>query len=316
MARALFWTCNYYPVWYSSSKLWRPPTKNSTSISSLQALGLNAYEAKAYLALLERNTLTATEVANLAGIPRARVYETLQTLLTKGLCLLRPGRFKTYGAANPTAVKEALLPGTQRKIDTELETLQEEQRKLVLKKKKMSSDADDVINSLVPIYEKGLSDHSPLEYIEIIKDPYQMHKKFVQLIAETREEHLAFVKPPYSGARERIEEHFTQQVEPLRQGIRIRGIYEIPKDKEEIEWWFKTIDTAAKHGEEARVIKELPMKMAIFDERIVMLALEDPVSKQISLTTQIVEHRSLAKGLKVLFETFWEQAEDYHILKG
>jgi len=303
-------------VWYSSSKLWRPPTKNSTSISSLQALGLNAYEAKAYLALLERNTLTATEVANLAGMPRARVYETLQTLLTRGLCVLRPGRFKTYGAANPTAVKEALLPGTQRKIDTELETLQEEQRKLVLKKKKMSSDADDVINSLVPIYEKGLSDHSPLEYIEIIKDPYQMHKKFVQLVAETREEHLAFVKPPYSGARERIEEHFAQQVEPLRQGIRIRGIYEIPKDKEEIEWWFKTIDTAAKHGEEARVIKELPMKMAIFDERIVMLALEDPVSKQISLTTQIVEHRSLAKGLKVLFETFWEQAEDYHILKG
>ena len=303
-------------MWYSSSKLWRPPTKNSTSISSLQALGLNAYEAKAYLALLERNTLTATEVANLAGMPRARVYETLQTLLTRGLCVLRPGRFKTYGAANPTAVKEALLPGTQRKIDTELETLQEEQRKLVLKKKKMSSDADDVINSLVPIYEKGLSDHSPLEYIEIIKDPYQMHKKFVQLVAETREEHLAFVKPPYSGARERIEEHFAQQVEPLRQGIRIRGIYEIPKDKEEIEWWFKTIDTAAKHGEEARVIKELPMKMAIFDERIVMLALEDPVSKQISLTTQIVEHRSLAKGLKVLFETFWEQAEDYHILKG
>lgn len=303
-------------MWYSSSKLWRPPTKNSTSISSLQALGLNAYEAKAYLALLERNTLTATEVANLSGIPRARVYETLQTLLTKGLCGLRPGRFKTYGAANPTAVKEALLPGTQRKIDTELETLQEEQRKLVLKKKKMSSDADDVINSLVPIYEKGLSDHSSLEYIEIIKDPYQMHKKFVQLVAETREEHLAFVKPPYSGARERIEEHFAQQVEPLRQGIRIRGIYEIPKDKEEIEWWFKTIDTAAKHGEEARVIKELPMKMAIFDERIVMLALEDPVSKQISLTTQIVEHRSLAKGLKVLFETFWEQAEDYHILKG
>jgi len=316
MAHALFWRCNYHPVWYSSSKLWRPPTKNSTSISSLQALGLNAYEAKAYLALLERNTLTATEVANLSGIPRARVYETLQTLLTKGLCALRPGRFKTYGAANPTAVKEALLPGTQRKIDTELETLQEEQRKLVLKKKKMSSDADDVINSLVPIYEKGLSDHSPLEYIEIIKDPYQMHKKFVQLVAETREEHLAFVKPPYSGARERIEEHFAQQVEPLRQGIRIRGIYEIPKDKEEIEWWFKTIDTAAKHGEEARVIKELPMKMAIFDERIVMLALEDPVSKQISLTTQIVEHRSLAKGLKVLFETFWEQAEDYHILKG
>lgn len=290
--------------------------KNSTSISSLQALGLNAYEAKAYLALLERNTLTATDVANLAAIPRARVYETLQTLMAKGLCVLKPGRFKTYGASNPTALKEALLPGTQRKIDTELGTLQEEQRKLILKKKEMSSDADSLINDLLPLYEKGSSNYSALEYIEIIKDPYQMHKRFMRLVAQAKQEILAFMRPPYSGLKEALEEQIEQQVEPLRQGTRIRGIYEIPRDKQEIEWWLKSMETAAAHGEEARAIEELPMKMAIFDEQIVMLTLEDPVSKENSLTTQIVEHRALAKGLKILFESLWEQARDYRTLEN
>jgi hypothetical protein len=46
-----------------------------------------------------------------------------------------------------------------------------------------------------------------------------------------------------------------------------------------------------------------------------LLALEDPVSDERSFTTQIVEHTSIAKGLKILFETLWEKADDYHVLR-
>lgn len=74
--------------------------------------------------------------------------------------------------------------------------------------------------------------------------------------------------------------------------------------------------TSISHAsEEATVLKGLPMKIAIFDSRIVIFALEDPVSKQTSLTSQIVEHPALAESLKILFQTLWERAEDYHILK-
>jgi len=74
--------------------------------------------------------------------------------------------------------------------------------------------------------------------------------------------------------------------------------------------------TSISHAsEEATVLKGLPMKIAIFDSRIVMFALEDPVSGQTSLTTQVVEHHALVKSLKILFETLWEQAEDYHAFK-
>jgi hypothetical protein len=46
-----------------------------------------------------------------------------------------------------------------------------------------------------------------------------------------------------------------------------------------------------------------------------LLALEDPVSKELSLTTQVVEHRALANGLRILFDVMWEKADDYQVLE-
>jgi sugar-specific transcriptional regulator TrmB len=290
--------------------------KDPATVARLQALGLNAYEAKAYVALLERNTLTATQVANLAGIPRARVYEILQTLTARGLCVLRPGRFKTYGATNPAVLKETLLPGAQGKIETELQTVKKEERKLILKKKELTSGVDSLMDDLRPVFEKGSSDHSSLDYIEIIKDPYQIHKRFLQLMGEVREELLGFTKPPYTVPRERLEDQGDQERHLIKKGIRLRSIYEIPADENERRWLFESADSAVRHGAEVRVSKELPMKMAILDSRIVIFTLEDPVSKQPSLTSQIVEHRALAGSLKVLFQTLWDRAEDYHILES
>ena len=57
------------------------------------------------------------------------------------------------------------------------------------------------------------------------------------------------------------------------------------------------------------------MKIAIFDSRILIYALKDPVSEHTSVTTQIGEHHALVKSLKILFEAIWEQAENYHAFK-
>ena len=54
--------------------------------------------------------------------------------------------------------------------------------------------------------------------------------------------------------------------------------------------------------------------MAVFDEKIVMVALEDPVLKKISLTSLVVEHRNLARTFKIVFEALWEKAADHHVL--
>ena len=46
----------------------------------LQQLGFSEYEARAYLALLQRNPLNGYELAKVSGLPRANVYAVLQKL--------------------------------------------------------------------------------------------------------------------------------------------------------------------------------------------------------------------------------------------
>lgn len=48
-------------------------------------LGLGEYEARAYLALLESNPVSAYETARRAGIPTSKIYEVLDRLVTRGI---------------------------------------------------------------------------------------------------------------------------------------------------------------------------------------------------------------------------------------
>lgn len=56
-------------------------------IQQLKQLGYTEYEAKAYIALTTQNPATAYQVSKVSGIPRARVYDTLNTLAEKGLVM-------------------------------------------------------------------------------------------------------------------------------------------------------------------------------------------------------------------------------------
>jgi sugar-specific transcriptional regulator TrmB len=300
-------------------------------------IGLSSYEAKSYVSLLERDTLTVSEVSRLAGIPRANAYEALEKLMSKGMCISRPGRTKRYSASDPSVLEEKFLAQASGIAEIELQNLSEKHKE-ILEKSKAALEAElknlnqkekeilerasalkeniaAVIDQLKPQYEKSRLETNPMDFIEIIKDPYQIHRRFMQLVGEAKEEIVVCTKPPFSSPREKLEEQAHREAEILKRGIRCRSIYEISKGEDEKRWQLEMINGAVRAGEEARVLEELPMKIAIFDGKIVLLALEDPVSKQPSFTTQIVEHRALAKGLKILFETLWEQAKNYSILK-
>jgi sugar-specific transcriptional regulator TrmB len=282
----------------------------SESIIAVLRKYLSSYEVKSYLALMERNELSVAEVASIAGIPRASAYGALEKLMARGMCVSLPGRTRKFRAADPAIIEQKLLMEIEETRGIDLQTLRKKEKELTEKAESEKKRVRDLVHELHPRFAKSRSNSNPLNYIEIIKDSYQIHKRFLELIQEAREEILVFTKPPYSVPREGLAEQFAEQVRPLARGVRIKGLYEIPKDPEERGWWLTSIEEARRHGEEARMIEELPMKMGIFDENIVIYALEDPVSKQPTFTTLVVEHHSLAKSLKILFETMWQRAHD------
>lgn len=278
-------------------------------LKSLSTFGLNSYEAKSYLSLLEKDRLSAVEVAKISGVPRGRVYEILDNLLAKGLCHSIPGKVKYYSAANPTVLREKMATRLAM-VESEIDQKKQELRSL-------QNDADEIIESLVPLFTESRKKNNPLDYIEIIKDPYQSHLRYMQLTARAKKEILAFSKPPYFGSRKQREEQMAQQGGLNgKKDLKLKSVHEIPGNKEEIRWKLENLLRTTNDNDETRVTtKELPMKMAIFDESIVMLPLKDPISSGTSFTTQIVEHADLAKALKILFYHFWEEAEDYHVLE-
>src|SRR3954447_12862902 len=68
----------------------RFPTQGDTgggmadTVALLQQLGFGGYEARAYIALLQRNPLNGDELAKASGVPRSNVYTVLQKLEERG----------------------------------------------------------------------------------------------------------------------------------------------------------------------------------------------------------------------------------------
>ncbi|MFP3390909.1 TrmB family transcriptional regulator [Brevibacillus sp. SIMBA_040] len=60
----------------------------STLLEQLQLFGFNQYEAKAYMALVSLGASNAYQISKESGIPRARVYDTLDTLVGRGIAML------------------------------------------------------------------------------------------------------------------------------------------------------------------------------------------------------------------------------------
>jgi HTH-type transcriptional regulator, sugar sensing transcriptional regulator len=250
-------------------------------VERLVRLGLTSYEAKAYVALLRRDSSTAAETARLAELPRQRVYDVLSSLVEKGLASTRPGRAVKYSATAPEQALERLLAAHRHEL-TELER-----------------DTIAMIEDLTPAYLAGQEHTDPLEYIEVLRDRQAINERFGELEAGIKREILVFTKPPYATP---VQDH-AEGLEIVG-SHRARSIYE-----------YSAFDDAAfaegvrryiEAGEEARFVPSLPLKLVIIDEQIVMFGIEDPVAGRAALTMIVVDHPSLARLLKIAFDAVWE----------
>jgi len=59
------------------------------------------------------------------------------------------------------------------------------------------------------------------------------------------------------------------------------------------------------------MIKNLPMKMYVFDERYVLMTLNNSTDMSADFTMIMIEHPDLAKAKKLLFEYIWQEAIPY-----
>ena len=131
----------------------------------LREVGLREYETRAYLILLERGVMTASEVSEHGGIPYSKVYETLNSLERKGWIEVERGRPSRYF---PKAPSESLEVARLRLEDM------------------VNSWKHVILGELQPLYEKRELLEKP--DIWILRGEFSILAKLKEMLDVTRKE--------------------------------------------------------------------------------------------------------------------------------
>jgi hypothetical protein len=254
----------------------------SEVIAQLSRFGLTTYEVRAYVALLGRGSFTAADVARLAGLPRQRIYDVLGALAERGLASVRQGSVLKYAAVEPGAAIARLLE------------LQRDQLRALEEQAALLTD------TLSPVYEAGRQQTDPLSYIEVLRDRQAISTRFAELESMVEREILVFNKPPYAIPPEENLEGLEVARKYEARGLYEQSLFDDPKALAGVRRFIEV-------GEEARVVPELPVKLVIIHEAVVMFGMNDPLGATLDITIVVVENPSLATVLKTAFNAYWER---------
>jgi DNA-binding MarR family transcriptional regulator len=259
-------------------------------VSDLTELGLNGYESAAYRVLLSRNGLSPSELAARAKVPRQRVYDVLDSLVARGLCVCRDGNPKTYFGVDPAVALEALSRQRAEELERERERTADKVRKL--------------IEELAPVYQSGRGQNDPLAYVEVLADPGRIAARALALASAATRSVSSCIRRPLILNRE---QNWRFIREPLARGVRYRAVFERAalEDAELREW----TATFRGWGQEIRLAPELPLKVQLFDDEVALLSMQDPVGGPPSFTALSVRHRGTVAFLAMAFERLWEASE-------
>ena len=102
------------------------------------------------------------------------------------------------------------------------------------------------------------------------------------------------------------------QLESMERGVKYKSIYE--PGFRDLDVFVEQMKSYIEHGEEIRIMENLPIKMHIYDEQAVMFSMINKINPEMNLTYMVVQHSDLARTLLGTFQYYWEKAikfEDY-----
>jgi len=253
----------------------------------VQQIGLNAYEARSYLVLVGHPRFKALELAARAHVPRQKIYEVLDSLVEKGFAQVTQEKTKLFSAIEPEVAISHYLARRSRMLERELQ----EQSKLAL----------GLVDDLHAAYSEGQEGRGTLEPLRIVSDPGQIAAHYRRMLSEVTQEYVEFVGPPY--AIDPMDDDLVGQARA--RGVQCQILVASAGDEE--------LSPRMAHyqaqGAQVRNLPLLPMKLAIFDGRIGLFAMLDPVVTRPSWTAVVFSHAGMAGAMLNLFRQYWNQAD-------
>lgn len=143
------------------------------------------------------------------------------------------------------------------------------------------------------------------DIVEVVSNPHIAERVRFEEASATQEV-LQFVAPPYiNGARRNQTE-----IDNLARGVTYKCVYS-RSAVQHAEFYAANIQPSIAAGEQARVVPEVPVKLAIYDGRVALVTLSDGATEVGS--SLLIRQSSLLEALRGLFETSWRSALPMHL---
>lgn len=247
----------------------------------LEATGLDADEECVYRLLVTTFEGDPAVVAERLGLAADRAVAVLESLHGRGLVTRTDGPPARY-QANPPDV--ALGP-------------------MLLRGQEALEGARTAVNQLSEEYRSSVRRRDANQLVEVITGAPALRQQLRNLQLSAREEMVWFCKAGHVAmpSADNAEE-FTA----LAAGVRYRVVYEHALLEEP--GMIEGVAEGIEHGEEARAVATLPVRLAIADRRIGLCPLVPGAEGSGEPTAALIRDSSLLAAFAALFESYWERA--------
>jgi sugar-specific transcriptional regulator TrmB/DNA-binding CsgD family transcriptional regulator len=252
----------------------------------LEILGVDSESETVYAALLTARPTAPDDLACATGLSPARVRVALRRLQSSGLVSRRSGRPVTYVAIDPEVGLDGLLL-----------TSQEQLRRAKVRAGEFTEQ-----------FRLAVATRDPAALVEIVTGANAVRQRVDQAVRGARHELRGFDKPPYYPGPLHPNE---PELELLARGVTVRALYDTegintPDRLSVLRMW-----SAA--GEQARVLHDVPTKMALVDDRLAILPLSSGSGPDPSPSFVVLHRSAVLDALSALFETLWTVALPFRL---
>lgn len=256
---------------------------NPERLKRLMAFGLTEYEARAYSALLELEVATAGKLAELARVPRTKIYGALEGLSEKRLVKLVPERPMRY-VALPFAEYLDRLHGELSGRAGEIEAAR-----------------DALVQEFTPRGNLRMEEDGAFV---VLRGRSNVTSKLFDLITRSRRD---FVLLATEASSRRVDYHMAMVRDRAEQGVRFRLLCPVGPRNAELLGQF------GRHGEVRRASEETPgcaVAMRDDEEAVIMHFLPDDdhhfQGSDVALWT---DDKAIVLTLKAMLEAQWLAAQ-------
>lgn len=242
----------------------------------LDLAGLDALSESIYLDVLGSGVTSVARVAHGFHLSDPDATARLEALRDLGLVSLLQGDAREYASVDPRYALRAMAD----RISDRVSRIRER------------------IPSLVEFYGRAPQPAGDEAHTIVLADPDAVAGWYTRLQHQAKTEFLAFDRPPYVSASL---DPFEAVV--LERGVDWRAVYTIASFDDGATW--AEVTALAEQGEQSRITRDLPVKLAIADSTTALVSLSLEPGRIEALVTHAP---ALVEALRQLFEFHWARA--------